>query len=187
MKFDADEAFPVPTKFSTVRCTYSLISALFQVPVNFSNNWNNYYLEIMMLAGITAYILNYVSGKSKNQKLATAWWVIYTLWRVQTLLCSTTEIIVRKSSVVMHNVENFLLYWTEVDIPWKSSSLLWNASWYPRIHLLKCCAPISQWCNTLSMSLCKRWSNKDKALSVNLWSLTSNYLPRHLYLIVLLL
>ena len=44
-----------------------------QVPVNFSNNWNNYYLEIMMLAGIAAYILNYVSGKSKNQRLATAW------------------------------------------------------------------------------------------------------------------
>ncbi|KAJ8024774.1 Coiled-coil domain-containing protein 47 [Holothuria leucospilota] len=44
-----------------------------KVPVNFSNNWNNYYLEIMMLAGIAAYILNYVSGKSKNQRLATAW------------------------------------------------------------------------------------------------------------------
>ncbi|PIK45638.1 putative coiled-coil domain-containing protein [Apostichopus japonicus] len=44
------------------------------VPVNFSNNWNSYYLEIMMLAGIAAYILNYVSGKSKNQKLATAWY-----------------------------------------------------------------------------------------------------------------
>ena len=37
------------------------------------NNWDSYYLELMMMAGIAAYLLNYMNGKSKNQKLAQAW------------------------------------------------------------------------------------------------------------------
>ena len=32
-------------------------------------------MEILMLVGILAYVLNYITGKSKNQKLSTAWYV----------------------------------------------------------------------------------------------------------------
>jgi hypothetical protein len=33
-------------------------------------NWENYYLEILMVAGILVYFLNFFSGKSKNQKVS---------------------------------------------------------------------------------------------------------------------
>jgi hypothetical protein len=32
-------------------------------------NWENYYLEILMVAGIVVYFLNFFSGKSKNQRV----------------------------------------------------------------------------------------------------------------------
>ncbi|XP_072042113.1 PAT complex subunit CCDC47-like [Amphiura filiformis] len=44
-----------------------------KVPMHLRNNWDSYYLELLMIAGIAAYLLNYMNGKSKNQKLASAW------------------------------------------------------------------------------------------------------------------
>ncbi|XP_071802914.1 PAT complex subunit CCDC47-like [Asterias amurensis] len=44
-----------------------------KLPVHLRNNWDSYYMEILMVVGILAYVLNYISGKSKNQKLSTAW------------------------------------------------------------------------------------------------------------------
>ena len=32
-------------------------------------NWENYYIEILMVAGIVVYFLNFFSGKSKNQRV----------------------------------------------------------------------------------------------------------------------
>ena len=43
------------------------------VPAHFTNNWENYYLEILMAAGIVVYFLNFFAGKTKNQKIANAW------------------------------------------------------------------------------------------------------------------
>ena len=35
--------------------------------------WENYYLEMLMVAGIVVYFLNFFTGKTKNQKIATSW------------------------------------------------------------------------------------------------------------------
>lgn len=35
--------------------------------------WENYYLEMLMIAGIVVYFLNFFTGKAKNQKIATSW------------------------------------------------------------------------------------------------------------------
>jgi hypothetical protein len=43
------------------------------VPAHLRNNWENYYLEMLMIAGILVYFLNFFTGKSKNQRLANAW------------------------------------------------------------------------------------------------------------------
>ncbi|XP_072179152.1 PAT complex subunit CCDC47-like [Diadema setosum] len=44
-----------------------------KVPLHLRNSWDSYYLELLMLAGVAAYLLNYMNGKAKNQRLATAW------------------------------------------------------------------------------------------------------------------
>ncbi|XP_006822108.1 PAT complex subunit CCDC47-like [Saccoglossus kowalevskii] len=44
-----------------------------KVPLHFSTNWDSYYMELMMLGGLIAYCLNFLAGKTKNHKLATAW------------------------------------------------------------------------------------------------------------------
>ena len=36
-------------------------------------NWESFYLEILMIAGLVVYLINFLSGKSKNSKLAHAW------------------------------------------------------------------------------------------------------------------
>ena len=39
----------------------------------FINSWENYYLEILMAAGILVYLINFFTGKSKNARVASAW------------------------------------------------------------------------------------------------------------------
>lgn len=43
------------------------------VPLHLRSNWESYYLEILMAAGIIVYFVNFMTGRSKNHKLATAW------------------------------------------------------------------------------------------------------------------
>uniref|UniRef100_A0A4W4G541 PAT complex subunit CCDC47 n=1 Tax=Electrophorus electricus TaxID=8005 RepID=A0A4W4G541_ELEEL len=35
--------------------------------------WESYYMEILMVTGLLAYIMNYIVGKNKNSRLAQAW------------------------------------------------------------------------------------------------------------------
>nr|CAD7429358.1 unnamed protein product [Timema monikensis] len=44
-----------------------------QVPLHFRANWDSYYLEMLMAAGLVVYALNFFTGKTKNNKLANAW------------------------------------------------------------------------------------------------------------------
>lgn len=44
-----------------------------QIPAHLRNNWENYYLEILMTVGLVVYFLNFFTGKAKNQKIASAW------------------------------------------------------------------------------------------------------------------
>ncbi|XP_072383608.1 PAT complex subunit CCDC47 [Diabrotica undecimpunctata] len=44
-----------------------------KVPLNFRQNWDSYYLEILMMAGLVVYFINFATGKSKNSKIANTW------------------------------------------------------------------------------------------------------------------
>uniref|UniRef100_A0A8C5E4U5 PAT complex subunit CCDC47 n=1 Tax=Gouania willdenowi TaxID=441366 RepID=A0A8C5E4U5_GOUWI len=43
------------------------------VPAHLQNSWESYYMEILMVTGLLAYIMNYIIGKNKNGRLAQAW------------------------------------------------------------------------------------------------------------------
>ncbi|XP_063315481.1 PAT complex subunit CCDC47 [Pelobates fuscus] len=43
------------------------------VPAHLQNSWESYYMEILMVTGLLAYIMNYIIGKNKNSRLAHAW------------------------------------------------------------------------------------------------------------------
>ncbi|XP_048846202.1 PAT complex subunit CCDC47-like isoform X1 [Brienomyrus brachyistius] len=43
------------------------------VPAHLQNSWESYYMEILMVTGLLAYIMNYIIGKNKNHRLAQAW------------------------------------------------------------------------------------------------------------------
>lgn len=43
------------------------------VPINFRQNWDSYYLEILMMSGLIVYFINFATGKSKNTKIANIW------------------------------------------------------------------------------------------------------------------
>ncbi|CAL8288174.1 unnamed protein product [Boreogadus saida] len=44
-----------------------------KVPAHLQNSWESYYMEILMVTGLLAYIMNYIIGKNKNSKLAHTW------------------------------------------------------------------------------------------------------------------
>ncbi|XP_064112766.1 PAT complex subunit CCDC47-like [Macrobrachium nipponense] len=44
------------------------------VPPHLRSNWDSFYLEMLMVAGLVIYFINFIVGKSKNQKLANAWY-----------------------------------------------------------------------------------------------------------------
>ncbi|XP_041365388.1 PAT complex subunit CCDC47-like [Gigantopelta aegis] len=44
-----------------------------KVPLHLRTNWDSFYLEMLMIAGLGVYFLNFLAGKTKNSKLAQAW------------------------------------------------------------------------------------------------------------------
>lgn len=44
-----------------------------KVPLHLRTNWDSFYMEMLMLAGLGVYFLNFLAGKTKNTKLAQAW------------------------------------------------------------------------------------------------------------------
>ncbi|XP_071438695.1 PAT complex subunit CCDC47 [Hetaerina americana] len=44
-----------------------------KVPLHLRTNWDSFYLEMLMVAGLLVYFLNFFAGKSRNNKLANAW------------------------------------------------------------------------------------------------------------------
>ena len=47
------------------------------IPAHLRNNWENYYLEMLMAAGIVVYFLNFFTGKAKNAKIASSWFACH--------------------------------------------------------------------------------------------------------------
>jgi len=43
------------------------------VPAYLQNNWDSFYMEMLMLAGLGVYLINFLAGKAKNSKLSTSW------------------------------------------------------------------------------------------------------------------
>lgn len=44
-----------------------------KVPHHLTTSWENYYLELLMVAGLIVYMANFFKGKAKNSRLANAW------------------------------------------------------------------------------------------------------------------
>ncbi|XP_013781658.1 coiled-coil domain-containing protein 47-like [Limulus polyphemus] len=44
-----------------------------KVPLHLRSNWESFYMEFLMIAGLLVYFINFVAGRNKNQKLAMAW------------------------------------------------------------------------------------------------------------------
>lgn len=59
--------------FSSLSLTSNLCGVNVQVPAHLQNSWESYYMEILMVTGLLAYIMNYIIGKNKNSRLAQAW------------------------------------------------------------------------------------------------------------------
>ena len=47
--------------------------SVLQIPLHLRTNWDSFYMEMLMLAGLGVYFLNFLAGKAKNSKLAQAW------------------------------------------------------------------------------------------------------------------
>ncbi|XP_012681233.1 PAT complex subunit CCDC47 isoform X2 [Clupea harengus] len=70
-KYDNEEFEGYETKTSPSFKDNTLI--LREVPAHLQNSWESYYMEILMVTGLLAYIMNYIIGKNKNSRLAQAW------------------------------------------------------------------------------------------------------------------
>jgi len=73
------------------------------VPAHLRNNWENYYLEMLMIAGIVVYFINFFTGKSKNQRLANAWFTAH-----KTLLESNFALVGDDGSKDVDDIETHL-------------------------------------------------------------------------------
>lgn len=69
-EFEGFEESPSPSRGGSKEQPKITIA---NVPVHRSTNWDKFYVEMLMIAGIVVYFINFVSGKTRNQKLANAW------------------------------------------------------------------------------------------------------------------
>lgn len=44
-----------------------------KIPMHFRNNWDSYWVELLFIAGLVVYFINYAMGKNKNIKIANSW------------------------------------------------------------------------------------------------------------------
>ncbi|XP_064456418.1 PAT complex subunit CCDC47-like [Ornithodoros turicata] len=45
-----------------------------KVPLHLRSNWESFYVEFVMIAGLLVYFINFVAGRNKNHRLAMAWY-----------------------------------------------------------------------------------------------------------------
>ncbi|XP_039595083.1 coiled-coil domain-containing protein 47 [Polypterus senegalus] len=68
-KYDPDEFDGIEKQTPSFTDPINIIT----VPAHLQNSWESYYMEILMVTGLLAYIMNYMIGKNKNNRLAQAW------------------------------------------------------------------------------------------------------------------
>jgi len=47
------------------------------VPLHLRSNWESYYLEFLMIAGLIVYFINFITGRNKNHKMANTWFEVH--------------------------------------------------------------------------------------------------------------
>lgn len=84
-----------------------------KVPIHFRANWDSYWLEILMIAGLVVYFLNFATGKSKNTKIANVWFQTHkTLLEENfSLVGDDTTIENKESGVLIKESENIFTLW----------------------------------------------------------------------------
>ncbi|ELT91180.1 hypothetical protein CAPTEDRAFT_178720 [Capitella teleta] len=83
------------------------------VPLHLRTKWDNFHLEMLLLAGVAVYVLNFLAGKSKNSRLAQNWFTHHkALLESQFALVgddgTSTE---PQSGVLMKDYENAYSLW----------------------------------------------------------------------------
>lgn len=63
--FDQDRPSGKPKETPDLKIT--------KVPLHLRTNWDSFYLEMLMIAGLIIYFTNFITGKHTNQKLANVW------------------------------------------------------------------------------------------------------------------
>ncbi|CAK9301374.1 unnamed protein product [Gordionus sp. m RMFG-2023] len=48
-----------------------------QVPIHFRSNWDSYYVEMILMTGLIIYLVNFITGRAKNSKLANEWFDVH--------------------------------------------------------------------------------------------------------------
>nr|XP_032801875.1 coiled-coil domain-containing protein 47 isoform X3 [Petromyzon marinus]XP_032801877.1 coiled-coil domain-containing protein 47 isoform X3 [Petromyzon marinus] len=72
-QFDEEEFEGIRDKSGGKKHSIDTPIRILVVPDHLQNGWECYYLEILMVTGLLAYIVNYMIGRNKNSRLAQAW------------------------------------------------------------------------------------------------------------------
>lgn len=83
------------------------------VPIHLHTNWDSFYMEMLMLGGLGAYLLNFLAGKAKNNKLAQAWLTAHRQILEENFSVigddgTTTDV---QSGILMKEAENIYSLW----------------------------------------------------------------------------
>ncbi|XP_014255702.1 coiled-coil domain-containing protein 47 isoform X2 [Cimex lectularius] len=70
-EFEGFDGVGVPTKVDEKEAPKITIT---KVPLHFRSNWDSFYLEMLMIAGLAVYFINFFTGKAKNSKMANIWY-----------------------------------------------------------------------------------------------------------------
>ncbi|XP_039275697.1 coiled-coil domain-containing protein 47 [Nilaparvata lugens] len=83
-----------------------------KVPLHLRTNWDSFYLEMLMVAGLVVYFLNFFAGKSKNNKLANIWYSTHrTMLEENFSLVGDDGKMENEAGGLMKESENMYMLW----------------------------------------------------------------------------
>lgn len=84
-----------------------------KIPIHFRANWDSYWLEILMIAGLIVYFLNFATGKSKNTKIANVWFQTHRSMLEEnfSLVGDDTTTENKESGALIKESENIFTLW----------------------------------------------------------------------------
>lgn len=83
-----------------------------KLPAHLRSNWESYYLELLILAGLMAYFINFFMGRAKNQKIAETWYAAFeSLLQDNFALVGDDGKIENSHGGLMKESENVYLLW----------------------------------------------------------------------------